>query len=287
MDVIKRWKRTLPTIGGLVVVSACATVTPSVEQLNAVLWVQSSVEYEATARQAFRLADVRLADALDDPSWTAALEQGEAFTGLLPAVILDVDETVLDNSPFQARLIRDGREFESEAWSAWTAEARARAIPGALGFTRRADSLGVRVFYVTNRDYTDEEATRRNLEQLGFPLDEDADVLLTRGERPEWGSDKASRRAHVARTHRVLLVIGDDLNDFVSGARETREARLALARRHEEAWGLRWIVLPNPTYGSWESTLYDFARTLSADERRRRKTDSLDTRPPVEGEEPL
>jgi acid phosphatase len=85
----------------------------------------------------------------------------------------------------------------------------------------------------------------------------------------------------------VLLLIGDDMNDFVSGARDTRQARVALARRHEGAWGQRWIVLPNPAYGSWESTLYDFARELSADERRRRKQDSLDTRPPLDGQEPL
>jgi acid phosphatase len=285
VDDMNRWKIVVPAIG-LLAASGCATVPPSVEQLNAVLWVQSSVEYEATTRQAFRLAEVRLAEALDDPGWTAVLEQGESLSGLPPAVILDVDETVLDNSPFQARLIRDRRNFESKAWSAWTAEARARAIPGALEFVRRADSLGVRVFYVTNRDRADEEATRRNLEELGFAFDNAMDVLLTRGERPEWGSDKESRRAHVARTHRVLLLIGDDLNDFVSGARETHEARLVLARRHEEAWGQRWIVLPNPTYGSWESTLYDFDRQLPADERRRRKTDSLDTRPPAEEEVP-
>lgn len=287
MDELNRWKRAAMAIGGLIAVSGCATVPPSAGQLNSVLWVQSSVEYRATAIQAYRLAEVRLADALGDPSWTAALEQGEAFSELPPAVILDVDETVLDNSPFQARLIRDRREFDSEAWSAWTTEGRAQGIPGALAFTRRAHSLGVRVFYVTNRDHAYEEATRRNLERLGFPLDEDTDVLLTLGERPEWGSEKSSRRAYVTRTHRVLLLIGDDLNDFVSGARATPEARLALARRHEDAWGLRWIVLPNPAYGSWESTLYDFARTLSADERRRRKTDSLDTRTPVDGDEPL
>ena len=125
-----------------------------------------------------------------------------------------------------------------------------------MEFARYAQSKGVTIFYVTNR-YVDVEApTRENLSRLGFPLDAATDHVLTRKERPEWAaSDKTSRRQFVARTHRVLLLIGDDFNEFVSAAGKTAEERAQLNAQHASRWGLRWIMLPNPTYGSWEAAL--------------------------------
>jgi acid phosphatase len=225
------------------------------ENLNAVLWIQTSVEYEATARQVFRTASLKLDAALADPGWTA-LEQGPEAAGLPPAVIADVDETVLDNSAFQARQVRDHFPFGEAVWQAWCKEVAARAVPGAVEFARHAATRGVTVFYVTNRYVDVEAATRENMSRLGFPLQPATDQLLTRKERPEWAaSDKASRRAFVAGTHRVLLLIGDDLNDFVSAAGKTVEERAQLSARHASQWGERWFMAPNPTYGSWEAAL--------------------------------
>ena len=248
------------------------------EALNAVLWMQTAAEYEAAAEQAFRLAKLQLDAALEpgNAPWTASLEQGPDTGDLPPAVVLDVDEAVLDSSPFQVRLVERRVEFRLEEWNAWAREASAAAIPGALEFVKHAEANGVRIFYVTNREVEIEAATRRNLEKLGFPVDVGGDNLLTRNERPGWGSDKRSRRRFIAADHRIVLIVGDDLNDFVSGSRAQPGSRVELARRWRAYWGTKWIVLPNPMYGSWERSLYGFDRQLSRSERLRRKQENLE-----------
>src|SRR5215203_940023 len=87
--------------------AAAANETRPHENLNAVAWMQTSLEYQASAVQAYRLAARQLDEALADRSWTAAIEQTGDASKLPPAVVLDIDETVLDNSPFQARVVRN------------------------------------------------------------------------------------------------------------------------------------------------------------------------------------
>ena len=113
--------------------------------------MQKALEYEASAVQAYRQATRQLEDALRDGTWSAALEQTVDASKLPPAVILDIDETVLDNSYYQAQQVRDNSAFAAETWDRWCLEARATAIPGALEFTRDAEKRGVTVFYITNR----------------------------------------------------------------------------------------------------------------------------------------
>ena len=235
---------------------AAASAARPHENLNAVLWMQTALEYEASAVQAYRQALLQLESAHKDVAWSAALEQTSDAAKLPPAVILDIDETVLDNSYYQARQVRDNTPFTAGTWDRWCLEARATAIPGALEFTRAADKRGVAVFYISNRTANLEEATRKNLAALGFPMGSGADTVLTRGERPEWqASAKGPRRAHVAATHRVLLLIGDDLGDFIVDAAGTPEQRAARTAPQAEWWGRRWIMLPNPTYGSCERAI--------------------------------
>jgi 5'-nucleotidase (lipoprotein e(P4) family) len=233
-----------------------APASPAHENLNAVLWVQTALEYEASAIQAYKLAEIQLDAALKDPSWTAAIEQTGRPGALKPAVIVDVDETVLDNSYYQARMIRDNTAYSSATWDPWVQESAATAIPGALAFARFAASRGVTIFYITNRTSNLEAATRANLAAAGFPLTDGVDTILTRGERPDWqASSKAPRRAHVARDYRILLLIGDDLGDFIADAAGTPAERQAKTAPQTSWWGERWIMLPNPTYGSWERAI--------------------------------
>lgn len=248
--------------------------------LYATLWIQTAAEYRASAWQAYAAARSSLARALEDTTWTAAIEQeGTRYGGLPPAIILDIDETVLDNSPNQARLIRSGGEFVPESWTQWVEEGRAPPVPGAPEFLALADSLGVTAFYVTNRDAPHEAATRRNLEAAGMPLDPDVDTVLLRGEREEWVSDKSSRRRAVAERYRVVLLVGDDFNDFVP-ANLSRAERDRLVEGYRDRWGERWIVLPNPTYGSWERALYSGATDPDEADRARLRLEALeDLRP--------
>lgn len=235
------------------------------ENLDATLFLQTAVEYDAIAIQTFRMARELAEEALEDPSWTAV--DGSSGAGLPPAVIVDVDETVLDNSPYQARLILDDEEFGRESWKAWVDEAGAPPIPGAVEFARWAEASGITMFYVTNRRDYEEEPTRRNLAAVGFPIRADIDTVLTRDERTEWGSDKTTRRAHVARDFRVLLLIGDDFGDFLPRTWTGVASRHEMLLANEERWGRQWLVLPNPTYGSWMSTLLDGHDVEGAGER--------------------
>lgn len=234
--------------------------------LNSTLWTQTAVEYAGTARQAYTLADVMMTRALDDSTWTASIEQAEGgsegYRDKPPAVVLDVDETVLDNSPYQARLILDDEAYGSESWKSWVREEQAGAVSGALPFTQTAVQKGVQVIYLTNRDGDVEAPTRDNLEALGFPIDDAPDAVLTQGEKTGWES-KTARREWVAERYRILLLIGDNFGDFASEVDTSLAARRQKSQSFQKYWGTRWIVLPNPQYGSWEGALYDFNYGLS------------------------
>ena len=248
--------------------------TPQNDLLNATLWTQNSVEFKATALAGYRLARLMLDQALADRSWTAALEQTGDYQGKPPAVILDVDETVLDNSAYEAWVVRENSHFSSKTWTPYVNAAISRPIPGSLDFITYAASKGVAIFYVTNRKAHEEDGTRRNLKQLGYPVDETIDTVLVRGEN-DWGRTKSARRAHVAKDYRVLLLIGDNLNDFTDEGGSIAE-RQAIFEKHLDRWSSSWITVANPMYGSWESAPFGDDYKLPAETRRRMKLDAME-----------
>jgi 5'-nucleotidase (lipoprotein e(P4) family) len=237
------------------------------EGLNGVLWVQTSAEFWALTTATYDSAQLLLERALTDRSWTAALEQAAGSESLPPAVILDLDETVLDNSPQQAQMALERTVYQQDMWNAWVEKAAAAAIPGAQSFIAFAEKRGVRVFFVTNRAAAEQAATLKNLAALGIAASDE--TVLTPGENG-WTSDKTGRRAEIARSYRVLLLVGDDMNDFVSTATLTPPQRLELAKKHADRWGRGWILLPNAMYGSWERALYA-GLTTDADILRRKR----------------
>jgi 5'-nucleotidase (lipoprotein e(P4) family) len=265
--------------------AACATQetepapvveVPANDNLNAVLWTQRSVEFKGTAETAFALARIRLDQALRDRDWTAApAEQTGSYRRLPPAVVLDVDETVLDNSAYQAWNVVAGTSFDPKTWTSFVNARMSVPIPGAVEFTQYAAGKGVAVFYVTNRTAEEEPATRENLAQYGFPLDGSTDTLLTAQERPEWKSAKSTRRAFIAENYRILLLIGDNFGDFVDAYRGTEDERQQAYDADAEHWGHDWIVIANPTYGSFESAPYAHDFKLSEGEKRKAKRDVL------------
>jgi acid phosphatase len=259
---------------------AVAQDPPAHDLLNAVLWMQRSVEYKASALTAFALARLRLDQALAEPSWTAApKEQTGAYQSLPPAVILDIDETLLDNSGYQAWMALKDTTFDPKTWNAYVNTVSSVAIPGAVEFSRSAAARGVKVFYVSNRTAEEEPATRKNLEKFGFPLDDKLDTVLMAREQPDWGSAKGTRRAHVARSYRVLLNLGDNFGDFVDEYRGTEAERLKVLEEHKDRWGREWIMLANPSYGSFESAPYKHDFKLSNGDKRKAKRSVLDAWP--------
>jgi acid phosphatase len=228
------------------------------DNLNAVLWMQTSAEYAATARSVFGGAADALDRALADPNWDALPPNergGQRVEGLPPAIIVDADETVIDNSPYQARLIERNERHSREAWQEWTRKRQAAAVPGAQEFLRAAAQRGVTVFYVTNRSVESKRDTYDNLKALGFPMSEPEDTVLTIDESQGWDSAKGSRRMFVGERYRVLMLMGDNLGDFLDGHAVRPDARAALIEPFASWWGHRWFMLPNPSYGGWESSV--------------------------------
>ncbi len=235
-----------------------AAVVPAAAQelLNSVLWMQGSIEYRASTAQTYRSAEQALVRALATPNWTAALEQVGDFSAKPPAVVLDLDETVLDNSPYQARTIVDGQPFDGKTWAAWVAEGKAGLIPGAAGFLNFAALHGVRRIYVSNRVCAPNQKDDPTVTVLArYGLLNRTDILLCKTSDTD-SSDKSARRYQATAGHRVVLLIGDDIGDFFTVAREAKARDEALAR-YERWFGDRWFILPNPAYGSWERLYSD------------------------------
>ena len=227
------------------------------QSLLAVLFKRTSAEYKANTFQAYASAQRNIDKALADKSWTALLNQKNGYQSLQPAVILDIDETVLDNSEHQVRSIKNGTNYPV-GWKEWVSEESAGALPGVKEYLSYADSKGVKIFYVTNRTHDLEEYTRNNIKALGLPLDNDRDVLLMKNEK-SWASDKTSRRDLIKKDFRVIQIFGDQLDDFIP-MEETAtsiDSRKALIDKYASMWGEKWYMLINPMYGEWEEALYE------------------------------
>lgn len=235
------------TIAAFALVSACArsvspaprpiTSVPSVRQLpNDVRWFRTSAEYRALARQAYRVAADRLPElsrALAPQSW---------------AVVLDADETVLDNSEYQRRRVVMDSGYTESSWAAWVNERAAPAVPGAPELTHTVHALGGRVAIVTNRADSLCAPTRVNLGSAGI----EADVVLC---QPGAESDKNPRFRRIQNgtaapgipALTIVAWFGDNILDFPNMSQAARNEPRAL-----DEFGKRYFILPNPMYGSWQ-----------------------------------
>lgn len=206
--------------------------------VQSVMWQQNAAEWRALCYQAFNIAKFRLDEAIKTTE-----NQGKKF-----AIITDIDETVLDNSPYNAKLIQKNEEHTSEEWDRWSALQNARAIPGSQEFLKYANSQGIEIFYVSNRHQREMEWTIRNMVKVGFPFADERHLLL----RSE-SSSKETRFDKVRESHTVLLYLGDNLSDFGEVYRSpSTDKRNHAADLMEDNWGKNFIVLPNPMYGDWE-----------------------------------
>lgn len=248
------------------------------DMLLATLWNQRSVEYRGTTLTVFALARIRLDQALGDKSWTAApAEQKGDYQNLPPAVVLDIDETLLDNSLYQVWMLKNKKTFSTKTWNQFCADQVSRAIPGAVDFTKYADSKAVKIFYISNRGAETEQATRANMEKLGFPMGGNVDTVLMQKEKPDWRSAKGTRRAVVAEHYRILLNIGDNFGDFDDRYRTSEVERAKAFDSDMAYWGKQWLMIPNPTYGSFDTATYghDFKKPI--EEQRKAKWGVLES----------
>lgn len=213
---------------------------PERDFTNAVLWQQHSGEYRALAFQAYNFAKLSLKEAL----W-------EQANGKPNCVVVDVDETVLDNSPFQGYEIKKGLSFDLKDWQQWTSLGVADTVPGAFAFLKFAASKNVEVFYVTNREKEEHEGTLKNLQKYGFPNADDTHLLLK-----DTTSDKEPRRQQILSKYNILLYCGDNLSDFSNMFYREGKKTNEQVNGAQSLFGTKFIVLPNPMYGDWEKPLY-------------------------------
>ena len=211
-------------------------------KLFASVFQYRAAEYKALCFQAYNGAAIRLADIV------------RTETSRPYAIITDIDETVLDNSRYQIEQVLQGKDYEAASWAAWTAKGMADTVPGAPAFLRFASSLGVQVFYITNRDEKERAGTLANLQRYGLPNADNEHLILRQGV-----SSKEDRRQKVMERFNVALFVGDNLADFnFAWDKKTPEERDAAVRDQAARFGSRFIILPNPVYGDWESALYQY-----------------------------
>jgi acid phosphatase len=257
-----------------------AASTPADDNLNAVAWTQTAVEHDLIYLQTYRDAQSRLLAAMKDKQWDALAKDDRvaSIAGLKPAVVLDIDETVLDNSPYQARLIKSGGEFNEADWAAWCKEEKARALPGVVEFTQFAAKHGIAVIYVSNRAKDLDEATLGNLRKAGVPVS-GPEAFLGLGtfvqDCEQVGTEKGCRRQLISRKYRVLMQFGDQIGDFANVLANTAEGRQKAIAPYMAWIGTRWFVLPNPSYGSWEPALFNNDWSLPREQRLQQKIGAL------------
>jgi 5'-nucleotidase (lipoprotein e(P4) family) len=217
----------------------------------AATWQQQAGEYKALCYQAYNLAQMRL-DVLLQQSYTKPV-----------AIVTDIDETVLDNSPYQVHQALHKEEYSDSSWMEWTAQVDCDTVPGALSFLRYAKNKGIAVFYITNRLEAERRATLKDLQRWGFPdaIDDHLTMKTT-------SSGKEPRRKKVADNYEIVLLLGDNLSDFSSVF-----DKKPLAERNDQAksnaalFGTKFIVLPNAMYGDWDGALYQYQYNLPPEEK--------------------
>ena len=239
-------------------------------KLYAILWMQNSAEYQAVARQAYAAAAYQIDKALDDIGSTAL----DGTTGNIalkkPAVILDVDETVLRNTPYGAWTIRNQKSWNQQDWLEWCRLEAAEPVPGVVDYIQTAMAKGVHIIYLTNRSDKVATATRNNLSSEGLISDPEKVSLYFKEDENRLGgkfheTGKIFRRQQVEKEYRVIQMFGDSLGDFTGNGHLSVMDRRALVNHNQSKWGRSWFMLPNPEYGSWKESLKDYQHLNQAE----------------------
>jgi len=212
------------------------------------IWQQNAGEFRALCYQAFNIAKINIDNKLLNQELTRPL-----------AIITDIDETFLDNSPYAVTQALQGHEFSYSTWLEWTSQGKAIAYPGALDFFNYAASKNITVFYITNRNEQDKPGTLNNLQDLKFPFADNEHLLVMRNT-----SDKEERRQAVLKNYDVIMYLGDNLSDFSEVFyKKSQTERNKLTDELFETFGDKFIILPNAGYGDWETALPGFNYNLS------------------------
>lgn len=213
---------------------ACSNVEISKKE-HSLYWQKNSAEYVALSYQAYNIAKLRLDEELN------------SNLNKRPAIVIDLDETVLNNLPYNEMLIDSSKVFTQESWSKWVNKKIATKVPGSLEFINYAKSKNVKIVYLSNRRVENYEPTKENLITLGYPFDDDT-LMLLRDET----SDKTPRR-NTLKDYEIIMLLGDNLADFNSVFyKKSNKERIQSVDSLSKLFGDKFIVFPNLIYGDWE-----------------------------------
>lgn len=230
---------------------ACSSTQQSVESSlpnsevhedeMAVLWQQTSAEYEALCYQAYNIALLKLKSKLTDLNGS-----------INNAVVMDLDETVLDNSAYNAQLVLKNENYSPKTWNDFVASIKSKAVPGAVNFIQEAKKLGFEVIFISNRSKESEQYTLENLQAIGLEVNENQLFL-----KEEGNSSKEIRRELVLSQYNVVMYVGDNLADFdnMYEGDKTISQRKEITKEYEFRFGYEFIIIPNPVYGGWKGAL--------------------------------
>jgi 5'-nucleotidase (lipoprotein e(P4) family) len=216
---------------------------------NSLYYMNKSQEYQGVTTALYNLAYVKLKDSLTRPEESAFPEQVGNYQDLPVAVILDIDETILNTSAYAIYLEKTKQKYTEKTWDTFLKQADAPAVAGAVRFIHDAQALGVTIFLVSNREESQREYTVANLEKLGLEIDNEN--ILLKNQEETYTSNKYYRYVKIAKTHRIAMIIGDDLNDFFPAKNIHYKGRQIYFKKYEAYIGNSWIFLPNPSYGSF------------------------------------
>jgi len=226
--------------------------------LWAVAWKQTAAEYHALCHQAYNFARIQL---------DLVLAEHKATDKPL-AVIADMDDTILHAGNYWGHLINENKDFfDDSIWDEWIPNNLVTAVPGSLDFFNYCKAVDVEVFYVTSRNQGERTYAYalEHLRFLEFPFADGAHLTVFTET-----SDKSSARGEIAETHKIVLFIGDNLNDYKRDYYlKDVEKRLALMERDRKDFGRKFILLPNPTDGHWVRAIFGESEPQPTDANRR------------------
>ena len=210
------------------------------ENTMGTLWYQNAAEVDALYQQGYNVATNKLKELLKQP------------TDKPYSIVLDIDETVLSNIPFQVKMIKDGTAFNPKLWDEWVQKAEAKPVAGAKEFLQFADKNKVQIYYISDRTDAQVDATIKNLEAQGLPV-QGRDHLMF---KKEGDKSKEGRRQEVIKHTNLVMLFGDNLVDFAEFSTKSEADRDKMFEQLKAEFGDKFIIFPNPMYGSWESAVY-------------------------------
>ena len=203
---------------------------------NDVRWVRESNEYKSLCYQIYSNATTNLNRQVGANPYSLNNKDLSTY-----AIVMDLDETVLDNSQYQVELLDKKESFNMTSWAKWVNREEAKIVPGAKEYIDVVRSYGIQLIFISNRMDERLNATINNMKILD--IYSDSDIFLLRKNKKDKKTvrrneiyNSTGRMANYS-THTVIQYLGDAMGDFPS--------------YDSKQFSVDQYIFPNPMYGKW------------------------------------